>query len=225
MRVVRVRHPLGEPMRSPRPCPVCGEIFEPRKVGGDWTKSCSHECANELRARSMRAGGAKKASAARGPYPTRTAVTCRVCGTVFEVSPSRVGIRRSCSVECARKLRRRTGQRAKERRWYATASPRCVLCGTGSGRFHLHHICYVQHVRRERGDVWDPRNALTLCVDCHSAHHSRKRILPLGLLPDAALEFAAETFGGPAAYVYLRRRYEGDDPRLEDFLVWMEAVA
>jgi hypothetical protein len=42
-------------------------------------------------------------------------------------------------------------------------------------------------------------------------------VVPLALLPDAAYAFAADTFGA-AAYDYLRRRYVGEDSRLDAIL-------
>lgn len=78
----------------------------------------------------------------------------------------------------------------------------------------LHHVVYRQHVRREGGDEWDPRNALPLCDSCHSRHHRRSRVIALSVLPASALEFASELLGA-YAFDYLRRYYGGKDPRLE----------
>lgn len=89
---------------------------------------------------------------------------------------------------------------------------------------HEHHVVYEQHVKREGGDRWDPRNALRLCVSCHSSHHRRGRVLPLRALRDVNFEFAFELLG-PAAYDYLTRRYAGDDPRLREWLRRSETAA
>lgn len=81
-------------------------------------------------------------------------------------------------------------------------------------RLQLHHVCYRQSVRREHGDQWDPRNSLTVCVDCHASHHAggSGRLL-LTALRDENYVFAAELFGAPAAFEWLRRRYAGFDRR------------
>jgi hypothetical protein len=39
--------------RTPRPCPICSEIYEPRKVGGKWTKTCSRACGDKLRGNAL----------------------------------------------------------------------------------------------------------------------------------------------------------------------------
>lgn len=64
----------------------------------------------------------------------------------------------------------------------------------------------------------DGRNLVLIAHDCHGAHHSRARPLPLRVLPDSVFEFAAELMGAEAAFEYLRRRYTGKDPRLEALL-------
>ena len=93
---------------------------------------------------------------------------------------------------------------------------RCRVPGCEDrGRPHQHHVTYVQEVRRHGGEMLDPRNALTLCVRHHGRHHSRQEPVPLRVLRRENIEFAVELMGAPAAYEYLRRRYVGDDPRLE----------
>lgn len=81
-------------------------------------------------------------------------------------------------------------------------------------RLQLHHVVYRQHVKREQGDVWDPCNSLTVCAECHASHHSggAGRVL-LSSLRDENYVFAAELFGAPAAFEWLRRRYAGFDRR------------
>ena len=90
---------------------------------------------------------------------------------------------------------------------------RCVRCG--SRAVHQHHVTYAQAVRRTGGDLDDPANLLPVCFRCHERHHTRTEPFELGLLPDSAVEYAKELMGAGAAYVYLRRRYSGEDPRLE----------
>ncbi len=97
-------------------------------------------------------------------------------------------------------------------------------CGCGrSGGLHDHHVIYQQELRwwserdgtRFRRLRKDRRNIVLLAFGCHADHHSGKARLRLGQLPDSVFEFAGETMGAGPAYEYLRRRYAGDDPRLE----------
>lgn len=89
---------------------------------------------------------------------------------------------------------------------------RCLQCGKPAAQ--LHHVIYQQHVKRYGGDLGDERNLIPTCVRCHERHHNMTEPFPLSLLPDAFYAFAAELMG-PAAYLYLTRRYEGSDGRLE----------
>lgn len=226
--------------RLPRECPSCGEIFQPRKVGGAWTKTCSKPCANKATAKYMREGGARHAGKAV-KHPIHVPITCEVCGDTWKLSPSHAKGRRTCSIACYRILKRREAgelaearqgaknpnwrngarsdvrDRAGERRWYAALGVRCAMCGPSTYRMALHHICYAQHVRAEGGDRWDPRNALTLCASCHAKHHHGTPVA-LALLPDAAFAFVAELLGPDKAYNYLARRYAGEDARLDALL-------
>lgn len=81
----------------------------------------------------------------------------------------------------------------------------------------MHHAIYAQHVERAGGDLNDDRNLVPVAFSCHGAHHGRSRPFELGMLPDSVFAFALELLG-PAAFDYLRRRYAGDDPRLEGLL-------
>lgn len=110
--------------------------------------------------------------------------------------------------------------RSGQRRWRSAAGTRCVhpACDGCCGSLELHHGVYKQHVRAAGGDVFDPRNALTLGAECHSLHHARVHVFPLAALPDAVYEFAVELFGAQKAYEYLKRRYSGRDERLERVL-------
>lgn len=161
---------------------------------------------------------------------------CLVCGEDYLVPPGRLHLAKTCSLACSDELKRKYGgahrkgaanpnfktgtrvdvrDRAGERRWYAGAAKACAHCG-GRDRLALHHCLYRQHVKAAAGDVWDPRNALTLCAWCHSGHHGgrRARVLPLSVLPDSVFEFAAEVLG-ERAHGWLRRRYVGEDARLD----------
>jgi hypothetical protein len=80
-----------------------------------------------------------------------------------------------------------------------------------------HHVIYAQTIRREKGDLFDPRNSMSLgryCF-CHSNHHARSSPIPAVLVPDSALEFGADLMGPQRAAAYIRRYYAGNDPRLD----------
>lgn len=95
------------------------------------------------------------------------------------------------------------------------AKPRCIACPRRSA--HRHHVIYAQHVEREGGDLKDGRNLVWVCFSCHGAHHGRSKPFELQRLPDSCFEFAGELMG-PAAFDYLRRRYSGEDLRLDALL-------
>ena len=94
--------------------------------------------------------------------------------------------------------------------------PRCI-CGCGHRAIHRHHVIYAQAVEREGGNVRDERNLVWVAFECHGAHHGRSRPLELLVLPDSVFAFARELMGA-AGFDYLRRRYAGEDPRLEALL-------
>jgi len=97
-------------------------------------------------------------------------------------------------------------------------SDRCAACGGTLGLIR-HHVVTRQAIRREHGDIWDPRDCLVIGEDCcHVPHHQRRKVIPLACLRDENFEFARELFGGPAAHVYLSRNYTGTDPRLDGLL-------
>lgn len=155
---------------------------------------------------------------------------CAVCGATF-LAPRNESLRRkTCSPACAATLKqttcrdrfgednpnfrggRRAGvrDRAGERRWRAALTGRCAMCrAPGGGRFRLvlHHVCYRQHLRAIGGDEYDPRNALTLCSECHSQHHSRVATLPLDVIPRQAIGFLVDLLGQERAELYLNRYY------------------
>lgn len=84
--------------------------------------------------------------------------------------------------------------------------------------WHPHHVVRKQDVEKYSKDasvVWDKRNCLRLCPDCHMNHHGLHPV-KLTSLRDANYEFAFELMG-EAAGSYLRDHYDGDDPRLDEW--------
>lgn len=91
----------------------------------------------------------------------------------------------------------------------------CAVCGSRA-MLVAHHVVTQQHVRREDGDVWDPRNAMCLCSGpsgCHEAHHNRTRPIPGPCVPSAAGKFAIELLGKDRAVAYFERYYNCSWPR------------
>lgn len=112
-------------------------------------------------------------------------------------------------------------ERGLERRDFhlaAAAQRVCARPGCRSTEFAGgHHVIYQQELTRiGREDLlWDKRNALRVCLQCHHNHHGIHS-LPLTALTDANYEFAFEVLG-ERAVDYLRAKYDGDDPRLEEW--------
>lgn len=107
----------------------------------------------------------------------------------------------------------------KERRPPSFRDPqmRCRVPGCPSQGRDPHHVVLEQHVRREHGDPWDPRNALTICRIHHDRHHGAERWkIPTLCLRDENISFAAELLGTERAAHYLQQRYDDTrhDPRI-----------
>jgi hypothetical protein len=96
----------------------------------------------------------------------------------------------------------------------AAAQERCANCGS-EGAWDPHHAgVYEQELRRLGLPLWDPDNALRLCWRCHALHHAPASKLALSILRDENISYAFRVLG-PRGYDYLRRRYTGQDRRLE----------
>ncbi len=80
-------------------------------------------------------------------------------------------------------------------------------CPNPAAPFNAHHVVYAQHVRREGGDVFDPRNVMRLCTECHDRYHGNRSLIPAEVLPPAAVAFAVELLGRERAAAYLARYY------------------
>jgi hypothetical protein len=118
-----------------------------------------------------------------------------------------------------RKPRKRDGDYspAAWAQWKQTMGKACCHpeCERATLRLQQHHVVYVQHLPKDT-ETYDVRNGVTVCVRCHNSHHRRgSKVIPLVVLPDAAIAFAREIFGPGKASAYLRKRYAGDDPRLD----------
>jgi hypothetical protein len=148
---------------------------------------------------------------------------CERCGAEFERKPGR-GTGRFCSAKCRRPTSaaappvplgvRRAPERHLRKTWNAGCLV-CVRCGRAAQR---HHVVYEQHVVAVDVDQrYNIADRIGLCVEHHRAHHDRIDPVPLALLPDVAIAFAAELFG-PGAHGYLTRRYSGQDARVEALL-------
>jgi hypothetical protein len=104
---------------------------------------------------------------------------------------------------------------------------RCA-CGCGQRGAHRHHCVYKQELKwhaERRGDgtsfkalAADERNLVLVAFDCHLAHHKARKRYRLSMLPDSVFEFALEVLTAGPAYNYLRRHYQGEDPRLEEMV-------
>jgi hypothetical protein len=109
---------------------------------------------------------------------------------------------------------------------------KCV-CGCERRPAAMHHVVYVQELRWaakrlrvvERVLTRDVRGQVPIAFHCHGQHHLGAERVELVRLPDEAFEFAAEVLGAGPGYEYLRRRYAGEDPRLDALLTMDEEAA
>lgn len=92
--------------------------------------------------------------------------------------------------------------------------------------WEAHHVVEKQVLRlRFMADrYWDTRNSMRLCPGCHSGHTVGYRRVLLTDLSDENYEFAFDALG-VSAYDELARKYDGRDPRLEEWLAKTEARA
>jgi hypothetical protein len=116
-----------------------------------------------------------------------------------------------------RRRRRLSARERRERQLFqehAATQQRCANCAS-TGAWHAHHAgVYEQKLRHLGLPLWDPANALRLCLACHAKHHSPNHKLTLSVLRAQNIRYAFDVLG-ERAYEYLRRRYQGADPRLE----------
>lgn len=132
----------------------------------------------------------------------------------------RVGLARRTPL----KRRRQTAESPQERQerlaFIAAAArqERCANCPS-TGRWHPHHAgVEKQELKRMGMALWDPDNALRLCVVCHWRQHFEPGFkLSLSVLSDANVHYAFAVLG-VRAYDYLRRRYADGERRLRSEL-------
>jgi hypothetical protein len=73
----------------------------------------------------------------------------------------------------------------------------CASCGK-SGGFHAHHVVSKRLLRLLGRPLWDTRNALRLCEQCHMAVEwggVRRLRIPVERLPDEAICYIYEVLG------------------------------
>lgn len=87
-----------------------------------------------------------------------------------------------------------------------------------------HHVLYKQHLARYAEPLWDRRNSMALCGDCHERHHARSRPIQASVLNVVQIDYIFEVLG-PNGYDYIRKRYPGEDPRLRMKLRALKDVA
>lgn len=88
--------------------------------------------------------------------------------------------------------------------WWASVvgTRSCAVCGERN-RVEGHHILPKRDIKQwalseglttadAQKYLWDERNGLPLCVDCHQRHETAFQRVPRRLLPDSAFEFAKE---------------------------------
>lgn len=102
--------------------------------------------------------------------------------------------------------------------FYHEAASQMVCAVTGKpGPWHPHHVVYQQELSRLGVGLWHPDNALRVLILVHGRHHNAFERIPLLKLRDENIAYAFSIMGARADN-WLRRRYSGDDARLESHL-------
>lgn len=94
----------------------------------------------------------------------------------------------------------------------AAAQRVCARCGK-AGLFDPHHVVEKSWLKAKGLLIDDPDNALRLCPNCHAQHTGGNR-LKVKHLRTENLQYAFRELGASAGS-YLRRKYRGNDARLE----------
>lgn len=122
------------------------------------------------------------------------------------------GIKRGAGLKQTR--RRKVDQVKRDLFREAAQAQKCCQVSNSGGPWDPHHVIEKQEIRKRGGDIWDTRNALRISERVHSQHTLAVKRIPIKKLRDENIEFAFELMG-LAAYVYLRRMYDGFDERVE----------
>lgn len=87
--------------------------------------------------------------------------------------------------------------------------------GNARGAVQSHHVVYKQTLEKRGLSLWNTRNAMPLCKECHDLHHAPngQGKMDLALLTDDHIAYAFEVLG-TFAYDWLRSRYAGEDERV-----------
>lgn len=184
------------------------------------TLTCAH-CGKSftLLASAVRRGRKYCSQACQG-LATRVSreFTCRICGKAFTRRSRKLVT--TCGPVCRGKAIGETkhklaegGKMERKGIWIASAENACRACGVMEP-LQIHHVVYEQHVRKRAGDVFDPRNSLTLCRICHARQHSGHTRLPVAKLRPENLAFAKDLLGEYAGD-YFARFYNDGHPMLE----------
>jgi len=104
----------------------------------------------------------------------------------------------------------------------AKAQRVCAVCGR-TDSFDAHHVIEAQYLKQNGHAVYVEANALRVCDqyaknNCHGKHTGRSRKIRLKELLEENLIYAVELLGPDKAENYLRRNYQGNDPRLDSIL-------
>lgn len=93
----------------------------------------------------------------------------------------------------------------------------CAVCGRVDS-WDAHHVIEAQYLKQNGHPLYVKLNSLRVCDRfsknrCHGKHTNGSRKIRLKELTDENLEYAFALLG-PKAADYLRRHYDGNDPRL-----------
>ncbi len=167
-------------------CKQCGEaIYKYQsQIDAGEGKFCSRKCYHE----SMK-GVDLFADGGRGvKQRIRVDINCSHCGKLFEIVPSRLGMRKYCSKACYLEATKAVLTNIKQLRESSTYKEwrlfvynrdgfKCQSCGTIGKNLNAHHIVPVA-VDPTR--IFDENNGITLCVECHKLAHKTYRPLSKG---------------------------------------------
>lgn len=84
-------------------------------------------------------------------------------------------------------------ERLAAREWWARVArgQACVVC-RGTRNVQGHHVVPKHAVKKKGGEVWDARNGMAACEECHARHTNAFRRIPRYLVSSAAWSFAEE---------------------------------